>query len=576
MRYFTLCFLFAPLLLFSQKNSAYATAFEKGNGNQTATYQQTIAYYQSLAKAFPTIQMEEKGLTDSGEPLHIITFNPEKNFNFDELQKNKTILLINNGIHPGEPDGIDATMQLFRDLALAKIKIPKNTVIVTIPVYNIGGALNQNSTSRANQDGPELYGFRGNGRNYDLNRDFIKSDTRNSKSFASIYHQINPDVFIDNHVSNGADYQYALTYIMTQHNKLGGTLGNFLSGEMTPAIVKDLQQKKIEMTPYVNAFSETPDHGFAQFFDSPRYSTGYTSLFNTLGYVVETHMLKKYAVRVKATYEFMLSTINFIDQNHLKIKQLRLENEKQYHPNEKYSLLWEIDTVKQSQFSFLGFEAAYKKSEATTGSRLYYDRSKPYKKDIPYFKEYKATTTINIPEAYIISKAFWNIIDLLKNNNIQLTQLKKDTVISVEGYRIADYKTASNAYEGHFLHRNTKVITEKSNKAFAKGDYVVGTQQKGVKYLLETLEPEGIDSFFNWNFFDTMLQQKEGYSDYVFEDTAAQLLKDNPAIKAALELKKNTDAAFAKSPEAQLDWIYKNSVYYEKAHMQYPIYRIVN
>ena len=576
MKYFTLCFLLAPLLLFSQNNSAYATTFEKGNGNQTATYQQTIAYYQSLAKAFPTIQMEEKGLTDSGEPLHIITFNPEKNFNFEELQKNKTILLINNGIHPGEPDGIDATMQLFRDLALAKIKIPKNTVIVTIPVYNIGGALNQNSTSRANQDGPEVYGFRGNGRNYDLNRDFIKSDTRNSKSFASLYHQINPDVFIDNHVSNGADYQYALTYIMTQHNKLGGTLGNFLSGEMTPAIVTDLQQKKIEMTPYVNAFSETPDHGFAQFFDSPRYSTGYTSLFNTLGYVVETHMLKKYAVRVKATYEFMLSTINFIDQNHLKIKQLRLENQKQYHPNEKYSLLWEIDTVKKNQFSFLGFEAAYKKSEATTGNRLYYDRSKPYKKDIPYFKEYKATTTINIPEAYIIPKAFWNIIDLLKNNNIQLTQLKKDTIISVEGYRIADYKTASYAYEGHYLHRNTKVTPEKSNKAFAKGDYVVSTQQKGVKYLLETLEPEGIDSFFNWNFFDTMLQQKEGYSDYVFEDTAAQLLKDNPAIKAALELKKNTDAAFAKSPEAQLDWIYKNSVYYEKAHMQYPIYRIVN
>ena len=576
MKYFTLCFLLAPLLLFSQNNSAYATTFEKGNGNQTATYQQTIAYYQSLAKAFPTIHMEEKGLTDSGEPLHIITFNPEKNFNFEELQKNKTILLINNGIHPGEPDGIDATMQLFRDLALAKIKIPKNTVIVTIPVYNIGGALNQNSTSRANQDGPEVYGFRGNGRNYDLNRDFIKSDTRNSKSFASLYHQINPDVFIDNHVSNGADYQYALTYIMTQHNKLGGTLGNFLSGEMTPAIVTDLQQKKIEMTPYVNAFSETPDHGFAQFFDSPRYSTGYTSLFNTLGYVVETHMLKKYAVRVKATYEFMLSTINFIDQNHLKIKQLRLENQKQYHPNEKYSLLWEIDTVKKNQFSFLGFEAAYKKSEATTGSRLYYDRSKPYKKDIPYFKEYKATTTINIPEAYIIPKAFWNIIDLLKNNNIQLTQLKKDTIISVEGYRIADYKTASYAYEGHYLHRNTKVTPEKSNKAFAKGDYVVSTQQKGVKYLLETLEPEGIDSFFNWNFFDTMLQQKEGYSDYVFEDTAAQLLKDNPAIKAALELKKNTDAAFAKSPEAQLDWIYKNSVYYEKAHMQYPIYRIVN
>jgi hypothetical protein len=92
---------------------------------------------------------------------------------------------------------------------------------------------------------------------------------------------------------------------------------------------------------------------------------------------------------------------------------------------------------------------------------------------------------------------------------------------------------------------------------------------------LATLEPEAIDSFFNWNFFDTMLQQKEGYSDYVFEDTAAQILKDNPKLKAELEQKIMDDLPFAKSPEAQLDWVYKHSFYYEKAHLQYPVYRVL-
>jgi hypothetical protein len=111
--------------------------------------------------------------------------------------------------------------------------------------------------------------------------------------------------------------------------------------------------------------------------------------------------------------------------------------------------------------------------------------------------------------------------------------------------------------------------------AFAKGDYLVPTSQKGVKYLLEAFEPEGVDSFFNWNFFDTILQQKEHYSDYVFEDTAAKLLKENPALKTELETKKQNDVEFAKNPEAQLDWIYKHSVYYEKAHLQYPVYRLL-
>lgn len=575
MRFSNLLLLLLTTTVFAQKDLSYPTVFEQGNGNQSATYQETIAYYELLAQNFPTIQIKKMGLTDSGQPLHIVIFNAEKKFNFETIQQNKAVLLINNGIHAGEPDGIDATMQLYRDLALGKISSPKNTVVVTIPVYNIGGALNRNATTRANQDGPELYGFRGNARNYDLNRDFIKADTRNTASFAGIFQLTNPDVFIDNHVSNGADYQYKLTYIMTQQNKIGSILGNYLDQEMMPALVTSLQKKSLETTPYVNAFSETPDQGFAQFFDSPRYSTGYTSLFNTIGFVVETHMLKKYSERVKATYEFMRSTIDYTDANFKQIKQKRVANQSLYLPGANYTIKWALDTTKITPFTFLGFEAGHKKSEATTADRLYYDRTKPFKKEIPYLKEYQPTKQIKIPKAYIIPQGFWNITALLKNNGIEYQELKKDSTITVEIYRIADYKTTSSAYEGHYLHRDTQLTTQKREVKFCKGDYVVPTQQKGVKYIIETLEPEGIDSFFNWNFFDTMLQQKEGFSDYVFEDTAALLLKENPKLNEAMRQKMIQDTTFAKNPEAQLDWIYKNSVYYEKAHLQYPIYRVL-
>ena len=575
MRFCTFLFILFSICSFAQKTNKYDTFFEKGNGNQSASYQETIAYYKLLADDFPTVEMKKMGLTDSGEPLHMVVFNPEKQFDFGTIQKNKAVILLNNGIHAGEPDGIDASMQLFKDLALGKIKAPKNTIIVCIPVYNIGGALNRNSTSRANQDGPEVYGFRGNARNYDLNRDFIKSDTRNTKSFVEIFHTINADVFIDNHVSNGSDYQYKLTYIMTQHNKLGTVLGDFLNSEMMPALVQDLQKKNIETTPYVNAFNDTPDKGFGQFFESPRFATGYTSLFNAIGFVVETHMLKKYADRVQVTYEYMRSAIDFTDANYQKIKQLRLKNEEQYQPKKSYTIKWEIDTSKALPFSFLGYEAGYKKSDVTTGNRLFYDRTKPYKKDIPYSKEFQSVKEIIIPKAYLIPKGFWPVIDLLKSNTISCSQLKNDTVIEVESYKISDYKTANSAYEGHYLHRNTAVTSSIEKVAFAKGDYMILTQQKGIKYLLETLEPEAMDSFFNWNFFDTMLQQKEGYSDYVFEDSATTILKENPKLKTEFEQKKQSDSKFMSNPEAQLDWIYKHSIYYEKAHLQYPVYRIV-
>jgi len=559
--------------LFAQKKPMYTTTYEKGNGNRTATYQETIDYFKLLDKDFESIKMIEMGPTDSGEPLRIVIFNPDKNFDFAQIRKTKAILLLNNGIHPGEPDGIDATMMLYRDLATGKITAPKNTVIVNIPVYNIGGMLNRNSHTRANQNGPESYGFRGNERNYDLNRDFVKSDTKNSRSFAQIFHTVKPDVFIDNHVSNGADYQYVFTYIATHHQKLGGNLGNYFKKDMMPEILASLKAKKIDATPYVNIHDEKPDGGFEQFMDSPRYSTGYASMFDVPGSMPETHMLKEYVSRVKVTYEYMLESLNYIEKNYSAIKELRAANRDNYLPGMKYPLRWAVDSAQVTLLPFKGYEGDYKSSEVTGQPRLFYDRNKPFEKIVKYYQTYLPTLEVTIPQSYIIPKAWFNVIELLKINNIQMYPLEKDTYIEVESYRIVDYQTTPYAYEGHYPHSDTKVIVKKEKVHFTKGDFVIDTQQPGVKYLLETLEPQAVDSYFNWNFFDSILQQKEYFSAYVFEDTAAKLLKDNPALKAEFEAKKKQDADFAKSAEAQLDWVYTHSVYYEKTHMQYPVYR---
>ena len=76
-----------------------------------------------------------------------------------------------------------------------------------------------------------------------------------------------------------------------------------------------------------------------------------------------------------------------------------------------------------------------------------------------------------------------------------------------------------------------------------------------------------------WNFFDAILQQKEGYSDYRWEDLAAEVLRKDPVLRAKLEEKKAGDPKFAANGPAQLDFIYKNSPYYEPGHNRYPVYR---
>ncbi len=561
----------------SKKQADFKTLFETSEGTETPEYKDVITYFDNLAEAHHQISLFSFGQTDSGEPLHLVVYNKEGIYNVDEIKNSpKNRILINNGIHPGESDGIDASMMLLRDIVQndSLQKKYENSIICVIPVYNVGGALNRNAHTRTNQNGPLEYGFRGNARNYDLNRDFIKQDSKNAATFAEIFHTVNPDVFIDNHVSNGADYQYAITHLFTQHNKLGGDLGAFLQNEMRPQIEKSLENKGIPITPYVNVWGNTPEAGFSQFFDSPRYSTGYTTLFNTLGLMVETHMLKPYKIRVEQTYELMISAFDFTEENSEKIKSLRENAVDAILAKKTYPIQFKVDREKSRVLNFKGFEASYVDSKVTNGKRLFYDTTKPFEKETNYFDEFMVTKEIEIPTAYILPQGWHEVIERLDHNYIEYSTFAKDTTVTVEVNHIKDFKSRNAPYEGHYLHYNTEISKTTESVNFRKGDLYIPTNQNKVRYLLETLEAEATDSFFNWNFFDTILQQKEGYSAYVFEDIAEELLKENTDLQKEFDTKLSTDENFAKNPRMQLDFIYKNSPHYEKAHLRLPVFKV--
>ena len=553
----------------------FTTSFEKSNGTQTATYEEVIQFYKNLDETYTSIRTYEMDKTDSNEPLTLVTYSPNRTFESEFSQEaDVRRILINNGIHPGEPDGIDATMLLMRDLAQGKIEISDKVWVGAIAVYNIGGALNRNSTSRTNQNGPESYGFRGNARNYDLNRDFIKEDTKNARAFAKIFHLVKPDVFIDTHVSNGADYQYTLTHLFTQHNKLGGVLGEYLNQDFQPLVEQQLRDKNWDITPYVNVFNRPPEQGFSQFMDSPRYSTGYTALWNTLGLMVETHMLKPYKPRVEGTYELLKSVIDVTAQQSEKIKALRADAFNAFAKAESYPIQFTIDSSQTTTLNFKGYEAVYEPSQVTGSQRLKYDQDSPFTKAVTYYDHFKPLNEITVPQAYVIPSGWRDIAIQLYYNDIDYTRLKKDSTLTVEVYHIEDYQTARNPYEGHYIHYNTKVSSSTATITLSAGDYIVPTDQPGIRYLLETLEPEAPDSFFNWNYFDTILQQKEGFSPYVWEDKAAELLRESDTLRQEFENKKAQEPAFAQNWYAQLAWLHKKSENYEKAHLRYPISRV--
>ena len=544
--------------------------------NRTVTWGEAREIYRELADEHEWASYQQFGFSDVGKPLEVFIIEKDRTER-GGVSPRKSVLLINNGIHPGEPCGVDASIQLVRRLLSGNERYTRlldSVVVAVIPIYNIGGALNRSSTVRANQNGPEEYGFRGNARNLDLNRDFIKCDSRNAASFAQLYHALRPHVFVDTHTSNGADYQYIMTMIATQPDKAGEAMGSYIREKMNPALFEAMEADQWEMTPYVFTRAGIPDEGIQDFLETPRYSTGYTALFNTIGFTSETHMLKPFPQRVESTYRFLLKTMEYMHEHNSELIQLKKEADEMVSKQKEFELDWEIDTTQYRMIPFKGYEATYPTSDVTGFKRLKYDHSKPFLKEIRYYDVAKATATVEAPLAYVLPQQWREVVERMNWNNVEMTRIPKDTTIMCEVYYLSNYRSASRAYEGHHFNTLEELTLLIEEVDLYAGDYLIRVNQPTNRYIVETLEPQGVDAFFVWNFFDSALQQKEWYSDYVFEDTAAELLLNNKELAAAFEKAKKEDPELAANPSRQLYWIYMRSPYYEGTVNRYPIFRL--
>jgi hypothetical protein len=555
------------------------TPYELGNKNQTTTWAECIAWYEALARRYaPFLSFGQVGTSDAGVPIHAGVVSADGVFDPAEIKRaGRPVFFNNNGIHPGEPEGVDACMALVRDFCVdpARLASLGDTVFLFVPLYNVDGSLNRSDTSRVNQDGPEQFGFRGNSRHLDLNRDFVKCDTLTARVFNQLFTAWDPDVMVDTHTSNGADYPYTMTLIHTQADKLGGALGEFLEGTMLPALFRDMAARGWPTCPYVNPVKDSPDHGIAEFLETPRFSTGYAALHHTIGFMPETHMLKPFADRYESMRALVDSALAFTVAHAGQIQALRRAAKQEGRTRREWPVHWSIDESKPSSFRFKGYAARYSPSLLGDYTRLSYDRGAPWERDIAYFNRFPADVTVRAPRAYVVPQAWREAIERLEWNGVQMTRLEADELMEVDYYHIKSVVSRAAAYEGRMFHDAVDLERRSGRIGVRAGDYVIALDQDNARYAVEMLEPQGHDSFFRWGFFNSVLEKKEAYSDYVFEDHALELLRDEPGLKVKFDAWKGANAALVSDQNAVLDFIFANCQRYrEPEWSRYPVFML--
>jgi len=548
-------------------------------GDSTATWEQAIARYQKLDRMHTGARLLEIGNDDDGSPIHVFLISDGSGFTPDSIRAaGKNILWITNGIHPGEPDGVDASLLLAQALLESDqlMGLVVHTAVCIVPVYNVWGAKQREHPSRPDQQGPSEHGIRANARNLDLNRDFVKMDARNTWTLADALRTMDPDVYFETHVSDGADHRYVMELLTTQKDKLSPSLSAFMTATMIPELYTWMDRKGMLMCPYFETVQEVPDSGLVAFYDSPRYSTGYNALFDRIGILSESHMLKPYAQRVNATFQLMLATLAVMNKYPGQLHEAREEAKARTAAVDTFGFNWTLDTTRVDSLEWKGYPAGQEASRVTGLPRLEYDSRKTLDITVPWMESYRASLMKRKPKAYHLPAAWArDLVPRMELSGVQLVRITNDTVLTVEVSTITDFNTSHSPFEGHYLHSDVRATRERTKITAHQGDFIISMGAATDRYVMEVLECDAEDSFFAWGFFDSILQQKEWFTPYSFEDIAAFMLEQEPDLQKQLEVRRAGDPAFASDRWAQLNFVLQHSAYRERNYRRYPVLRVV-
>lgn len=559
------------------KSDPWVTPAEKSDLTKTPRYDETMQWLQKLVTAAPELKMVSLGKSPEGRDIWMIIASKERAFTPAALHATgKPIFLAQAGIHSGEIDGKDAGLMLLRDMTVANKKrdLLDGANLLFIPILSVDAHERFSAFGRINQRGPVEMGWRTNARNLNLNRDFAKLDTPEMRALIRTFNEWNPDLYFDIHVTDGADYQYDITFGYNGPHGYSPAIAGWLDKFLTPAVYRDLQAQGHIPGPLISGPADDRDFksGLREWTAPPRFSNGYGDARHLPTVLVENHSLKPYKQRVLGTYLLLESVMRALAKDGNKLREavaadrnLRLA---------EVTLAYRFPKQPPAEMiTFLGVEARTLSSRITNSEFVQWT-GKPVTMQIPLLKMSEPALTVRRPEAYWIPPAWSEVIERLALHGIQMETLSAPREAEVEMYRMTETKLADQPFEGHVGVTGTPVI-ERHKRRFPAGSVRISTDQPLGELAVLLLEPESPDSFYQWGFFLEIMAPTEYVEEYVMQPMAERMLAADAKLKTEFEQKLKSDSTLAKNPEEKLQWLYRRTPFFDHEWNLYPVGREV-
>jgi len=549
------------------------TRAERTDFIETSRYEETLEYCRLLDKASPWIKVTRFGVSPEGRDLILVIASRDKAFDPAAARRTgKPVVLIQAGIHAGEIDGKDAGLILLREIAVTREReaLLDHAIILFMPIYNVDGHERFGLYNRINQNGPKEMGWRVNARNLNLNRDYLKADATETRDWLKLFTSWWPDLTIDCHVTDGSDYRYDVTYIYDHGPNVPAPVAAWIDAAVTDRILPALAASGHLTSPYIWPRDDTdPRAGLIQIpATPPRFTHGYTVLQNRPSFLIETHMLKSYDTRVKATLDTLAAWMEEVNRDPESLREaVRQADALASRPG---PLAFGVRPAGPPRGEpFLGVEYRRELSAVSGGMRVIYG-DEPLTFEVQRQDGYEVTLSVDKPLAYIVPPAWTDAIERLRAHGVTLRRLTSPVTAPFDAYRLSAPTWTATPFEGRHTAAFTTERVAGLTRTFPAGSVVVPMDQRSSAVAAGLLEPQAPDSLAFWGFFDSIFERKEYFEPYVLEKLAREMLDEDPDLRQEFE-KALADPAFAGDRNRRLEFFYRRSPWYDDRMGLYPV-----
>ncbi len=567
----------------------WITPAESTGLTETPRYDETIAWLSRLVDTAPELTMFSIGKSAEGRDIWMVTASKEGASTPRQLDASgKPTVLVHAGIHSGEIDGKDAGLMLLRDMTVvdSRIDLLDHVNLLFIPILSVDGHERFSRYSRINQRGPREMGWRTNSRNLNLNRDFTKLQTEEVRALVKILNEYDPDLYIDVHVTDGADYQYDVTYGYNGPHAWSPNIGLWLDSIFRPAVDSALSAMGHIPGPLLFAADgRQMTSGAFLWTADPRFSNGYGDARHLPTVLVENHSLKPFRQRVLGTYVFLEAALRVVGK-HWESIRASVASDRRLR-RDSVPLSWTVprpdeaaapaDTSLRSagRTMLLKGVRSELRDSPITGTDYVNWTGEKVEQEIPTFPMTAVSASARRPARYYVPGAWSEVISLLEHHGVELTRIEEATTVQAEMIRLPEARLNDAAFEGRPRVSSGSQRPETREMTLMPGSAIITTDQALGNLVVLLLEPDSPDSFFQWGFFMEVLQRTEYVEEYIMEPMARRMLESDPGLRDAFDRRIVSDSVFAGDPRARLQWFYERTPFFDEQYRLYPVGRSV-